>query len=153
MIGKIVIRPIFINSLLANASKFHFNGTVTDIVICILHQRDSSKRWRKYFCSCMKAIFFKYTSFEEEKCISYPLKTQTLNQFSSKMDSSQIEPSLIQSTRVNSYPDNSDLRLIRMYPRPPFCENQRNIIGLIRISHYSYYFIRSPAIRIRRIQL
>ena len=59
----------------------------------------------------------------------------------------------IQSTPVNSYPDNSDLCLIRMYLRPPFREDQSNIIRLIRISHYSYYFIRSPVIRIRRILL
>ena len=59
----------------------------------------------------------------------------------------------LQSTPVNSYPDNSDLRLIRMYLRPPFREDQSNIIRLIRISHYWYCFIRSPVIRIRRILL
>ena len=56
----------------------------------------------------------------------------------------------VQSTPVNSYPDNSDFRSIRMYLRPPFRDDQSNIISLIRISHYSYYFIRSLAIRIRR---
>ena len=40
-----------------------------------------------------------------------------------------------------------------MHPRPPFRDDQSNTIRLIRISHYSYYFIRSLAIRIRRIQL
>ena len=60
---------------------------------------------------------------------------------------------MLQSTPVNSYPDNSDLRLIRMYLRSPFREDQSNIIRLNRIPHYSYYFIRSPVIRIRRILL
>ena len=36
-----------------------------------------------------------------------------------------------------SVPDNSDLRLIRMYLRPPFREDLNNIIRLIRISPYS----------------
>ena len=58
------------------------------------------------------------------------------------------KPSIIQSTPVNSYPDNSDLRLIRMYLRPPFREDQSNIIRVNRISHYSYYFIRSPVIEL-----
>ena len=40
----------------------------------------------------------------------------------------------------NSYPDNSDLRLIRVYLRPLFRDDQSNIIRLIRISHYSYNF-------------
>ena len=44
----------------------------------------------------------------------------------------------IQLTPVNSYPDNSDLRLIRMDLRRPFRDKQSNIIRLIRISHYSY---------------
>ena len=60
---------------------------------------------------------------------------------------------VLQSTSVNSYPDYSDLRLIRMYLRPTFRQDQSNTIPLIRISHHSYYFIRSLAIRIRRIQL
>ena len=59
----------------------------------------------------------------------------------------------LQSTPINSYPDNLDLHLIRMYLRPPFREDQSTIIRLIRISPFSYLFIRSPAIRIRRIQL
>ena len=63
-----------------------------------------------------------------------------------------VSVSILQSTPpVNSYPDNSDLGLIRMYLRPsPFGEDQSNIIRLNRISHYSYYFIRCPVIRIRR---
>ena len=65
----------------------------------------------------------------------------------------EIMQMVIQSNPVNSYPDNSDLRLIRMHLRPPFRANQSNIIRLIRISHHSYYFIRSIAIRFRRIQL
>ena len=60
---------------------------------------------------------------------------------------------LLQSTLFNSYPDNSDVRLIGMYPRPPFSDDQSSIIRLIRISQYSYYFIQSLVIRIRRIQL
>ena len=40
-----------------------------------------------------------------------------------------------------------------MYLRPPFPDDQSDIIRLARIFHYSYYFIRSLAIRIRRIQL
>ena len=59
--------------------------------------------------------------------------------------------SILFKTTVN-YNDNPDL-LIRMYLRPPFCEDHSNIIRLTRISPYSYFFIRSPAIRIRRIQL
>ena len=43
----------------------------------------------------------------------------------------------VQSTLVNSYPDNSDLPLIRMYLRPPFRKDQSNIIQLIRIFRYS----------------
>ena len=54
---------------------------------------------------------------------------------------------------VNSFSDISDLRLIRMQLRPPFRDDQCNIIRLIRISHYSYHFIRSLAIRISRIPL
>ena len=51
-------------------------------------------------------------------------------------------------------PVNSYLRLIRMYRRPPFRDDQRsNIILLIRISQYSYYFIRSIMIRIKWIEL
>ena len=34
----------------------------------------------------------------------------------------------VQSTPVNSYPDNSDHRLIRMDLRPPFRDDQSNII-------------------------
>ena len=60
---------------------------------------------------------------------------------------------LIQSTSVNSYPDNSDLRVIRSYLRPPFRNYQSNIIWLIRVSHYSCYFVRSLTIRTRRIPL
>ena len=60
---------------------------------------------------------------------------------------------LIQSTLVIPYPDNSDLRLIRMHLRPLFCKDLSNIIRLIRISHYSYYFVWSLVIRMRRIQL
>ena len=41
----------------------------------------------------------------------------------------------IQSTPVNSYPKNSDLRLIRTYLRSLFRDDQGNIIRLIRISH------------------
>ena len=59
----------------------------------------------------------------------------------------------IQSTPVNSYPDNSDLRLIRTHLRSLFRDDQSNIIRLIRISHYSYHFIPSLAIRISRIPL
>ena len=40
-----------------------------------------------------------------------------------------------------------------MHLRPPFRGDQSNIIWLFRFSHYSYYFIRSLAIRIRRIAL
>ena len=40
-----------------------------------------------------------------------------------------------------------------MHLRPSFRNDQSNIIRLIHISHYSYYFIRSLAIRIRRIQV
>ena len=40
-----------------------------------------------------------------------------------------------------------------MYRRPAFRDDQSNIVRLIRISHYSYHFIRSLAIRIRLIQL
>ena len=47
---------------------------------------------------------------------------------------------LLQSTPVNSYPDNSDRRLIRMDFWPPFRDYQRNVIRLIRISHYLYHF-------------
>ena len=57
----------------------------------------------------------------------------------------------VQSTPFNSHPDNSDLRLIHMYLRPTFRDDQSNI-RLIRISHYSSYFIRSLTIQIRRIQ-
>ena len=60
---------------------------------------------------------------------------------------------LLQSTPVNSYPDNSDLRLIRTHLRSLFWDDISNIIRLIRISHYSYYFIPSRAIRISRIPL
>ena len=60
---------------------------------------------------------------------------------------------LLLTTPVNSYPHNSDLRLIRMHPRPIFCDNQSNITPLIRISPYWYYFIQPLAIPIRRIQL
>ena len=42
----------------------------------------------------------------------------------------------LQSTPVNSYPDNSDLRLIRTSLRPPFQHDQSKIILLIRISRY-----------------
>ena len=59
----------------------------------------------------------------------------------------------LQSTPVNSYPDKSNLRLIRMYLRPPFRYDQRNIIRFIRIAHYSYYFIRALTMGSRRIQL
>ena len=55
----------------------------------------------------------------------------------------------IQSTPVDSYPDNSDLRLIRMHLKPPF--RKTNVIS--RISHYSYCLIWSLAIRIRWTQL
>ena len=66
----------------------------------------------------------------------------------------RINRMILQPTPVNSYPDNSDLRLIRMHLRPPFRDDQcSNIIRLFRISHYSYYFIRSLAIRISRIPL
>ena len=44
---------------------------------------------------------------------------------------------IIQSTPVNSYPDNSDLRLIRTSLRPPIQDDQSKIILLIRISRYS----------------
>ena len=47
----------------------------------------------------------------------------------------------------------SQLLLIRMYLRPQFRDVQSNIIRLIRISHYSYHFIGSLAIRSRRIPL
>ena len=50
---------------------------------------------------------------------------------------------MIQSTPANSYPDNSDLRLIRTCLRLPFREDQSNIIRIIRISPYPCYFIRS----------
>ena len=46
---------------------------------------------------------------------------------------------MVQSTPVISYPDNSDLRLIRMYLRPPFRDDQNNI-RLIRISPYANLF-------------
>ena len=59
----------------------------------------------------------------------------------------------IQSILLGSYPDTSDLRLIRTYLRPPFRDDQRTVMWLIRISHYSYHFIRCLAIRIRRIPL
>ena len=61
----------------------------------------------------------------------------------------------IQSIAVNWYPDNSDLHLIRMDLRRPFRADQStcNAIRLIRISYYSYNFIRSLAIRIKRIPL
>ena len=60
---------------------------------------------------------------------------------------------ILQSTPVDSHPDNSDLRLIRTHMRPKFRDDQSNIIRLIRISHFSYNFIRSLAIRISRIPL
>ena len=44
---------------------------------------------------------------------------------------------LLLSTPVNSYPDNSDLRLIRTSLRLPFQDDQCKIILLIRISRYS----------------
>ena len=43
----------------------------------------------------------------------------------------------VQSTPVNSYPDNSDLRLIRTSLRLPFQDDQCKIILLIRISRFS----------------
>ena len=52
--------------------------------------------------------------------------------------------------KLKSTPVNSDLRSIRMYETPIL---PSNIIRLIRISHYSHYFIRSLEIRIRRIQV
>ena len=54
----------------------------------------------------------------------------------------------IQSTPVNSYPDDSVLRLLRIYLKPPFRGDL-----LIRISHCSKFFNRPLSIRIRRIQL
>ena len=59
----------------------------------------------------------------------------------------------LQPIPLNSYLDNSDLRLILMYLRPPFRDDQSNIIRLIRISNYSYLFIRPLVIRIERIYL
>ena len=35
----------------------------------------------------------------------------------------------IQSTTVNSYPDYSDFRLIRVHPKPSFYDNQSNIMS------------------------
>ena len=58
-----------------------------------------------------------------------------------------------QSASVKSYPDNKDIHLIRMNLRPPLRDDQSTIIRLICISHYSYHFIWSLGIRIRRIQL
>ena len=43
----------------------------------------------------------------------------------------------VQTTPFNSYPNNSDLCLFRIYLRPPLRDNQNNIIQLIRISLYS----------------
>ena len=43
-----------------------------------------------------------------------------------------IHLNLIRSTRVNTYPDNSDLRLIRMYLRSLFRDDRSNIIRSIR---------------------
>ena len=50
---------------------------------------------------------------------------------------------VLQSTLVNSYQDTSDLRLIGTYLRPPFPDDQSNMIRLIRISHYSYFLFYS----------
>ena len=58
------------------------------------------------------------------------------------------------SQRVNLYSDNSDLRLIRLYLRRPDLATTK-VIGhhsSFVFIHYSYHFIQSLAIRIRRIQ-
>ena len=51
----------------------------------------------------------------------------------------RLQNSMQSTPPVNSYPHNWDLRLIGMYLRPQFPNNQSNI-HLIRIAHYSYYF-------------
>ena len=69
-----------------------------------------------------------------------------------------VDHFIVEKSDVQSNSDNSDFRSIReesMSQRPPF-ETTKVIssVRLIAISRYSYYFIRSPAIRIRRrIQL
>ena len=45
------------------------------------------------------------------------------------------------------YPYNWGLRLIRMYIKPSFREDQNNI-RLIRISPYSYYFFSVPGFKL-----
>ena len=52
---------------------------------------------------------------------------------------------VIQSNPVNSYSNNSDLRLIRSMYETPFRDDHSIIIRSIRISHFWSYFIRSLA--------